>query len=202
VSEIFSLQLMKGGGIPIRATLGGGMVREMLRRLFTVGSAVSLVLCLATCLLWVRSLNYADDVVKGCWEFSTGNGTIEIDQTLSDSGSLLSSTTMAYRSDRLQNLRGGSGSIRERWPGLPGFSLGQLSVPAFGLSTDPNEVFPDITTRYIVLPLWSVVALFGLFPAVYFSRRRRRGENTGMCDFCGYDLRATPDRCPECGLTQ
>lgn len=42
-----------------------------------------------------------------------------------------------------------------------------------------------------------VVALFML--VVYAVLSRRRGPRPGHCLRCGYDLRATPQRCPECG---
>jgi hypothetical protein len=53
-----------------------------------------------------------------------------------------------------------------------------------------------------LLPYFLIAPLFAFLPAgVWLTRlvRRRRRARVGLCPACGYDLRATPDRCPECG---
>src|SRR4051812_12171932 len=45
-------------------------------------------------------------------------------------------------------------------------------------------------------PLLLILSFIALLELVIFSRMKR---SHGLCPSCGYDLRATPERCPECG---
>jgi len=53
----------------------------------------------------------------------------------------------------------------------------------------------------IYVPLWVVIVASGAM-ALAFWRRSRLQRAPGRCSRCGYDLRATPERCPECGTAQ
>jgi hypothetical protein len=52
----------------------------------------------------------------------------------------------------------------------------------------------------VPIPYWlpTLPALAIAFFAVR-ALVRRNPNSPGLCPRCGYDLRATPDRCPECG---
>jgi hypothetical protein len=59
-----------------------------------------------------------------------------------------------------------------------------------------GEYFIGSGTLYV--PLWLLAVTFFLC-GVWLYRKRRNATSRGRCVTCGYDLRASPDRCPECG---
>jgi hypothetical protein len=54
--------------------------------------------------------------------------------------------------------------------------------------------------------VWTVVVATATLPAIWIAgrtlegRQRRARREAGRCPLCGFDLRASPERCPEFGL--
>jgi hypothetical protein len=65
------------------------------------------------------------------------------------------------------------------------------------VSVSYMHVRPIVRVRY-----WLVIVLTMCLPTVWLVRRWRVGVLPGRCRSCGYDLRESPDRCPECGTAK
>jgi hypothetical protein len=65
----------------------------------------------------------------------------------------------------------------------------------FGIEIPPDfgRWLKDAYLPIVIVLMMLVITLAG----TWWGTRRSRAD--GFCAACGYDLRATPDRCPECG---
>lgn len=73
--------------------------------------------------------------------------------------------------------------------------------PVSAVGADPRLAY----YRNLAVPTWLLLLISAILPALWTIitfravRRRRRAARLHLCPHCSYDLRASTDRCPECG---
>ena len=165
----------------------------MTRRLLNVLTALSLLLCVPVVALWVPS-HQSSRAVYWVWDASSGR---RWSVSLMESRGVLSAGVGRW---------GASGQSHRNHYEQPGLHY-DIDLPwRFGIVFGArHHVSPVGGAVYdsVVVPVWLVASLGiapGAFRAVRWAQRRRLlTRRTGHCRRCGYDLRATPGRCPECG---
>ena len=168
-------------------------------------------MCLASAGLAVATAGtwaYSKRVERGWWWAPAGPGYVAVHI----SNGALSACAMVAPAEFRQTLRQPVTPVRIRPPDDVYYMMSDPPLPGtgwdFGGAKYRSERFGGIPTHIVYLPLvWVVVpaALFATAPVVMRVRRRqrtRRAARAGRCPTCGYDLRATPNRCPECGTAQ
>ena len=168
--------------------------RRLLRIPLNAATVLSLVLCVVAAAAWVRS-NLARDSVGWAlanrvqfWITTCRGGLF--------AGAHIPAANGDYQVPRVAWEQSAPVSFAEAWgsqdtlPKRVGFALSYLDGGGG-------------TTRQLGCPYWFVVLLTSILPAARLAEWRRRARRLRMhpnlCQHCGYDCRATPDRCPECG---
>ena len=177
-------------------------MKRLARVLFNIAAVLSLILCVASAAFWVRSYWSIDQIIY---------------QPSRDSYD-------AYVDRGACSLRWieHNGYAERRWrfyrdspppPAYPKMAhpppesterrLGGFWYEYGSIMRGPWKT-GALSYRAVVLPCWALTVLFLLLPTCALlhrlrARRTLRRTAGGLCPTCGYDMRATPERCPECG---
>lgn len=167
----------------------------MKRRLVNIAAAASLLLCFACLCLWVRS-GFVRDYVsrehggKRTSMFYSAGGYAGV-WTRQGNAAAPSGSPGPWTWRTESN---GKPRWQWRWPQYSAYSFRptEANARASGMSFQFRE---------LQIPYWLLTLSAWLLPAFCGWRQWKvsRRCGAGLCSKCGYDLRASSERCPECG---
>jgi hypothetical protein len=181
-------------------------MRRLLRWVLNFLAVVSVLLVVALAVLWVRSYWVGDGFQRGrdgvIWAAWSARGTVGVSRSAVGLGFLSGRLPLTYQHWPAAPWQPGTfPGIRRQWY-LLGFTY--LASDEVTFWPGPNRSTTYYATREAGVPHLLLMLLAGVPPALWWRRwrrlRRHHRREQGLCTRCGYDLRATPGRCPECGL--
>ena len=180
-------------------------MRRLARHLFTLCSAGSLLLLVVTCAVSVRSSWAVDTFSQIRWDAGTGRHSQsgvawERGRLFGYYRAMEVPPGRHYAEFRLPAPRRWH-AVRPVRSGDFEFTLWEAEFSGAGGGGAARGVFDRSWQAGVAL--WPLIPVSAVLPATWIvSRlraRRARALGLRLCTACGYDLRASPDRCPECG---
>jgi hypothetical protein len=185
-------------------------MRRLLRIFARLGAGVSLGLGVAVVGLWVRSDHKDEWLSRYPYDVQTHQYRQQF--IGSQSGKFVVSLWRFKIDDRFaadMGSRSAESDFSSRWK-LTTFSITWPAIQHWWERLLFVKVYRNARYSFaseggwgvtVIAPYWGLAVLSSIGPAfwafAWWRKRRRFGE--GRCRKCGYDLRETPERCPECG---
>ncbi len=171
-------------------------MKRLRRIILNALTVLSLLLCVATAMLWV-------------WSYSAERWILRADRgyaqliCLLDGRMLVETSPWPNEGRFLQIVLHSAGrNVNRPWL----YHQGNAKFfSALGFTLERGTVFNSNYVPHgyaiVVVPLWFIMLCEAVLPGLWMTRWRRahRRMGLGRCPVCSYDLRATPNRCPECG---